>query len=307
MEFKDYYKILGVNKTATDEELKKAYRDLAKKHHPDKNPGDKSAEDKFKDISEAYEVLKDPEKRKKYDALGSNWKQAGTGNFDEWFKNYSHSNQGQSTFSFEDVFGGGEEGFTDFFDLFMGRGAKQRSYSFRSTPKKGRDYESSLNISLEEAFKGTTKELSVDGRHIRVKIEPGTEEGKKLRLKNQGGASSSGGESGDLFLKISFDKHKSFEKKGNDLHLKLPVDLYTAVLGGKKEIHTIEGKTINLNIPPETNNGKTLRVPGMGMQIPGTGSRGDLLVKIVINIPQNLTEKEKQLFKQLAELRSKEL
>jgi curved DNA-binding protein len=309
MDFKDYYKILGVEKTASVEEIKKAYRELAKKYHPDKNPDDQSAEENFKNIQEAYEVLKDPEKRKKYDTLGSNWKQAGSGNFDEWFRNYSRSQQGGSTFSFEDVFGGGDAGgFTDFFDLFMGGGSSpgRRQYKWRSASSKGKDYEAALNISLEEAFNGTVKEFNLNGRKIRVRIEPGTEEGKKLRLKNQGGAGIQGGESGDLYLKIKFEKHDRFNKKGEDLHVSLPVDIYTAMLGGKKEIHTIDGKTINITIPPETSSGKVLRVKGMGMNIPGTNKRGDLLVKIMITVPQNLTDKEKELFKQLAELRNKE-
>jgi curved DNA-binding protein len=305
MEFKDYYKILGVEKTASTQELKKAYRELAKKYHPDKNPGDSTAEENFKNIQEAYEVLKDPEKRKKYDSLGSNWKQAGQGNFDEWFRNYSRSPQGEGTFSFEDIFGGGAEGgFTDFFDLFMGGGSGgRRRQQWRSASSKGKDYEAQLNISLEEAFKGTLKEFDLNGKRIRVRIEPGTEEGKKLRLKNQGGAGMGGGESGDLYLKIKFEKHGTYEKKGDDLHVKLPVDIYTAVLGGKKEVHTIDGKTININIPPETSSGKLLRIKGMGMNIPDSGRRGDLFVRVMVTVPQNLTEEEKSLFKQLAELR----
>jgi curved DNA-binding protein len=305
MEFKDYYKILEVEKTASAEEIKKKYRELAKKYHPDKNPGDNTAEDKFKNISEAYEVLKDPEKRKKYDTLGQNWKQAGTGNFDEWFRGYARSPQGETTFSFEDLFGGGAEGsLNDFFDLFMGRGAgRKRSYQWGSAPAKGKDYEASLNISLEEAFKGTVKEFMLNGKRLRVNIQPGTEEGKKLRLKNQGGAGAPGAESGDLYLKIKLEKHDRFEKKGSDLHVKLPVDIYTAVLGGKKEVQTIDGRTININIPPETSSGKVLRVKGMGMNIPDTSRRGDLFVKVMVTVPQNLTDKEKELFNQLAELR----
>lgn len=299
MEFKDYYKILGVNKNAPLDEIKKAYRELAKKFHPDKNPGDKSAEEKFKDIAEAYEVLKDPDKRKKYDTLGANWKQAGSGNFDDWFRSYARSPQGEGSFSFEDIFGGG--GFTDFFDLFMGGG--RRNYSFRSRPHKGKDYEAVLNISLEEVFSGTTKEINVGGKKIRVRIDAGSEEGKRLRLKNQGAPGEQGGESGDLYLKIKHEKHASFEKSGDDLVLNLPVDLYTTVLGGKKEIQTIDGKKINITIPPETSSGKILRIRGMGMKAPVSGSRGDLLIKIEIEIPRNLTDEEKQLFNKLAELR----
>jgi curved DNA-binding protein len=305
MDFKDYYKILGVEKTASIEELKKAYRELAKKYHPDKNPGNASAEDRFKEIQEAYEVLKDPEKRKKYDTLGANWKQAGSGNFDDWVRTYARSPQGETTFSFEDIFGSGSEGgYTDFFDLFMGgRSAGRRQTQWRSVSSRGKDYEAILNISLEEAFSGTTKEFDLNGKRIRVNVIPGTEEGKKLRLKNQGGAGMQGGESGDLYLKIKFEKHDKYEKKGDDLHIRLSVDLYTAVLGGKKEIETIDGSKINITIPPETSSGKVLRVKGMGMMVTGTGSRGDLFIKVMVTVPKNLTEQEKKLFNQLAELR----
>lgn len=306
MDFKDYYKILNVDKSATQAQLKKAYRDLAKKYHPDKNPGDKSAEDKFKDLQEAYEVLKDPEKRKKYDTLGSNWKQAGTGDFDEWFRDYAHSNQNQQSFSFEDLFGSASGGGLDFFDIFTGGARGQENFFRRQSPSKGKDYESILNISLEEGFRGTQKEFNIDGRRIRVKIEPGTEEGKKLRLKNQGGTGSSGAQNGDLYLKIKFEKHDRFEKKGDDLHVKLNIDLYTAVLGGKKEVETLDGKVINIAIPPETNTGRVLRLKGLGMLVQGTSRRGDLFVKVIVNIPQNLSEKEKELFTQLAKLRKQE-
>jgi curved DNA-binding protein len=253
-------------------------------------------------------VLKDPEKRKKYDALGQNWKQAGTGNFDQWFRSYARSPQGEGTFSFEDLFGGGgQEEFTDFFDLFMGgsRSGRQQQ-QWRTVSSKGKDYEATLNISLEEAIKGTVKEFSLNGKRIRVNLEPGTEEGKKLRLKNQGGEGIRGGQSGDLYLKIKFEKHDNFEKKGDDLFIKTSVDLYTAVLGGKKEITTIDGKTININIPSGSSSGKVLRIKGLGMPVPGSSRRGDLFIKIMVTVPQNLTEKEKELFVQLAELRKKE-
>jgi curved DNA-binding protein len=309
MEFKDYYKILGVEKTASDDEIRKAYRKLAKKYHPDKNPSDLTAEAKFKEVSEAYEVLKDPEKRKKYDTLGSNWKQyqhAG-GSGEDWVKNFNQNRQGgsyQFSGDFNDLFGN-VGGFSDFFESFFGgRGARSRGAGgFTSASQKGSDYEAVLNISLEEAHRGTEKQFTVDGRTLKVKITPGMESGKKLRLKNQGGEGIRGGEKGDLFLKIQIDKHPSFVRKENDLYYDLNVDLYTAVLGGKKEITTLDGKRININIPKETENGKVLKIRDMGMNRPNISGRGDLFIRINVQIPKNLTEEERKLFEKLASLR----
>lgn len=306
MEFKEYYKILGVEKTAKDDEIKKAYRSLAKKYHPDKNPDDKTAEAKFKEVSEAYEVLKDPVKRKKYDQLGSNWKQyqhTGAGR-ENWNKDF---NQQGSNFhfsgSFDDLFGN-VGGFSDFFESFFGgRGRPDSAAGFTSnTPQKGSDYEAILNISLEEAHRGTEKQFTVEGRTLKVKVTPGMESGKKLRLKNQGGEGIRGGEKGDLYLKIQIEKHPYFERKQNDLYYNLNIDLYTAVLGGKKEITTLDGKRINITIPKETDNGKILKIRNMGMNR-ANDERGDLYIKINIQLPKNLTEEERKLFERLASLR----
>ena len=309
MEFKDYYKTLGLDKQATADDIKKAYRKLAKKYHPDKNPNDKVAEEKFKEVSEAYEVLKDPEKRKKYDTLGANWKhyQHAGGNPDDWFRNFHQGRQGgsyQFSGSFNDLFGN-IGGFSDFFESFFGGGERHRGTDgFANVAQKGSDYEASLIISLEEAHKGVEKQFVVNGRTLRVKITPGIEEGKKLRLRNQGGEGRAGGEKGDLYLKIKIEKHPYFERKENDLYYDLNVDLYTAVLGGKKEVTTLDGKRINIIIPKETENGKILKVKGMGMNKPGRTDRGDLFVRINVNIPQNLTNEEIKLFEKLKSLRS---
>jgi curved DNA-binding protein len=309
MEFKDYYKILSLDKNASDDEIRKAYRKLAKKYHPDKNPNDSSAEAKFKEVSEAYEVLKDPEKRKKYDRLGANWKQyqhAGEGN-EDWFKHFNQNRQAsgyQFSGNINNIFGN-VDGFSDFFESFFGSGDKfSDTTAFSNSPQKGRDYEAELTISLEEAHKGTEKQFTIDGKTLKVKITPGTVDGKKLRLKNLGGQGIRGGEKGDLYLKIQIKKHPDFERKENDLYYNLDVDLYTALLGGKKEIITLDGKRININIPKGTDNGTVLKIKGMGMNKPDSANGGDLFIRIYIHIPKNLTDEERKLFEKLKSLRS---
>lgn len=302
MEYKDYYKILNVDKNASQEEIKKSYRSLAKKYHPDKNPNDKSAEEKFKEIQEAHEVLKDPEKRSKYDRLGSNWKQyerAGTENFHNQQRGQSYNFSGD----FGSVFGNMGGGFSDFFQAFMG-GAFDSGDSFKSsrTSRKGKDYQATLNISLEEAHSGSERQFSIDGKKIKVKVEKGIKDGTKLRLKNQGAHGSAGGEKGDLYLTIKIDDHSLYERKENDIYFNLKIDLYTALLGGNETVRTIDGKTININIPAETENGKLLRIPQMGMNS-NSGMRGDFYVRISILLPKNLSEEEKKLINQLKELR----
>jgi len=306
MEFKDYYNILGVDKTASDEEIRKAYRKLAKKYHPDKNPNDSTAEAKFKEVSEAYEVLSDPEKRKKYDMLGSNWKHYQNAGWtgDDWFKDFTQQGTGfRFSGSFDDLFGN-IGGFSDFFESFFGNSRRERSSaSFTDIPQKGRDYEAVLNITLEEAHKGTEKKITVNGKTLKVKIDPGIESGKKLRLKNQGGEGINGGSKGDLYLKIQIEKHPLFEREGDDLYYNLNIDLYTAILGGKKEITTLDGKKINIIIPKETENGKVLKIKGMGMNKYSFFGRGDLYVKIFVSLPKNLSYEEIKLFEKLKSLR----
>jgi curved DNA-binding protein len=317
MEFKDYYKTLGVEKDATQEEIKKAYRKLAMKYHPDRNPGNKQAEEKFKEITEANEVLGNPDKRKKYDQLGANWRQyEHAGGAQDWYRNYSSGNPGGS-YQFEGDLGdlfGNIGGFSDFFESFFGgRSTRQRpGQGFRrAAASKGQDYEANLNISLAEAFNGTESQFRIDGKTLRVKIAPGTREGSKLRLKNQGAAGMRGGERGDLYLNIHIIDDPFYEIKDDDLYFNLDLELYTAVLGGKKQITTLEGKTINLNIPPETDNGKIFKIKGMGLpKISPKESfrtnknlRGDLYIRVIIQIPKNLTEEEKKLYKKLSDLR----
>jgi curved DNA-binding protein len=307
MEFKDYYKILGVDKGATTDEIKKAYRRLAKKYHPDKNQGDRSSEEKFKEINEANEILSNPEKRKKYDQLGSNWNRSNNVNtdFDDWFRNFSSSRTSTSgnAENFRDIFDD-FGGFSDLFENIMG--GNYRTSRGRQRTRKGADYEAVLNITLEEAFNGVEKQFTVDGRTLKVKIVPGVAHGKKLRLRNQGATGSGGGQRGDLFLTINIINHPDYERRGNDLYYNLNIDLYTAVLGGKKQIKTLDGKKINIEIPKETENGKVLRIKGLGIEQPeNIKQRGDLFIKINVEIPKNLTQEEILLFTRLAEIRNR--
>ena len=308
MEYKDYYKTLGVNKNATTEEIRKAYRQLAKKYHPDKNPGNKSSEEKFKELTEANEVLSDAEKRKKYDMLGANWKQyqtAGNQENNNWYSQFNTGGGGRQ-FDFSSDAGGmfgGEGGFSEFFESFFGGNLKDKARTNpRTQPRKGKDYESKLNVSLNEAYSGSEREFTINGKRLKIKITPGIEYGKKLRLKNQGGEGTRGGERGDLYLTINIEKHPLYERKGDDLYLNMDIDLYTAILGGKKQLKTIDGKIINITIPKETDNETILRMKDLGMPKSG-GGKGDLFVTIKIRIPKGLSVEERSLFEKLAYLR----
>lgn len=312
MEYKDYYKILGVSKTASQDEIKKAYRKLAVKYHPDKNAGNKEAEERFKEIAEAYEVLKDPEKRKKYDQLGANWKQfenAGPGA-------YGYSNfggQGGSTFYYEgdlgDIFGSGGEDFSDFFKSFFGGGFSSRGFDGGRTryssarPRDGHDLRAEMEITLEEAFHGTSRILNVNGEKLRVKTKPGAYDGQELRIRGKGGHGVNGGNRGDIYVTIRVLPDPRYTVQGNDLILKADVDLYTAVLGGKIEIDTLSGK-VSVPVPAGSQSGSKLRLRGKGMPVYGKpGQAGDLYVQLNVLIPKHLTEKETELFKQLRDLR----
>lgn len=316
MEYRDYYKILGVDKKAGQDEIKKKYRKLAQKYHPDRNPDNKQAEDKFKEIQEAYEVLKDPDKREKYDRLGANWKQyqhagAGGGGYD--FSDWAQSGGGRRyRTSFDDMFGGGG-GFSDFFESFFGGGFSGRQ-GFRSRgfgggqssgfqQMKGQDYEANIRLNLTDAYHGTSTTLNVDGKKIRVNLKPGVRDGQTLRVKGKGGPSQAGGQPGDILLKLSVANNTAFKVKENDLHLDVNVDLYKALLGGSITVNTMN-KPISIKIPAETSNGKVLRLKGQGMPVFGKqGQFGDLYVKINVVLPKKLSAQEKELFKQLAALR----
>jgi curved DNA-binding protein len=312
MEFKDYYKVLGVEKTATKDEISKAFRKLAVKYHPDKNPNNKAAEEKFKEITEAHEVLADPEKRKKYDALGANWNQyqSSGGGFEDFFSQYGGGKRGGTTYEFSGNFGdifGGTGGFSDFFENLFGQAGSGGSkfYGSQMGKEKGQDYEATLYVSLEEAYNGISKEVLINGKKLRIKINPGTRDGDKLRLKAQGGASRTGKELGDLFLTIKIERHPFYEIEDDDLYYELTIDLYTAVLGGKKKIKLINGKTINLNIPKGTDNDSIFRIGKFGLKKSGPGEeRGNLFVRLKIDVPKNLSKKELSLFEELSKLRN---
>jgi curved DNA-binding protein len=307
MEYKDYYKILGVSKNAPVEEIKKAYRKLAAKYHPDKNPGDKAAEEKFKDINEAKEVLSDPEKRKMYERFGSAYKQYQTtgrpGDFD--WSQFTGGRGGQSfgggSINFEDLFGGSG----DFFEILFGQpsaGGRRKNWRSASVAK-GQDLTAEASVTLEEAYHGTTRQLSVGGEMIKFSIKPGTKDRQKLKMSGKGGPGKNDGPRGDLYITVKVTPHPRFERDGDNLIGDLPVDIYTAILGGKAELKTLKG-VIKVDIPPETENGKMLRLKGMGMPLYGLPDTfGDLYAKISLKIPQNLSAEEAALFKKLKRLR----
>lgn len=303
MEYKDYYKVLGVTKTATADEIKKAYRKLAVKYHPDKNQGNKAAEDRFKEVNEANEVLGDPEKRKKYDEVGENWK---------YYENQAAQNQGgfggsrsgnrgggQQFYSSED-FGGGE--FSDFFENIFGRGFAGNGGSRASSKRKGGDYQAEVELSLEDAYNGTARLLEVNGEKLQMKFK-GVRDGQTLKIKGKGAHGTGGGERGDIYVTVLIPPHPHFERKEDDLYCDAPIELYTLILGGKATIRTMKG-AIKMDIPKDTDNGKTFRLKGMGMPKFGkTDEFGDLYAKVKVVLPKKLSEKEIELFKQLAQLK----
>lgn len=291
MEFKDYYKTLETPRGASQEEIKKAYRRLARKYHPDLNPNNKIAEEKFKDISEAYEVLGNPESRKKYDALGSNWKyyrqQTGSpppheGSFQRRTQTKTEKDSFQSFF--EDQFN-----FSDFFQTFFGGEARQT--------QTGKDVHYTLSIRLEEAYRGCEKKIIVQDKEFNLKIKPGIADGQKLKIKNFGQ------NGGDLYLKINVLVHPVFERKGNDLYRSLTVDLYTAILGGEVTIQGIDGKGIKVKIPQGAQHDSVLRLKEKGMPYYNSPLHfGNLFLKLKIHIPSRLSPQEIKLFEQLAAL-----
>ena len=314
MDYKDYYQMLGVSKDADQDQIKKAYRKMARQYHPDVNPDDPQAEEKFKDINEAYQVLSDEEKRKKYDQFGSQWKQyqrtGGRPEDFDWSQWAARGGAGGGQYrtvsqqEFEQMFGGGLGGFSDFFEtLFGGMGGVRGNPRTAHRPggqttARGRDIEHPVQISLEEAFRGATRLLTFEGgRRIEASIPPGVKSGSRVRLSGQGAEGARG--AGDLYLKVEVQPHPKFHRNGDDLRFDQPVDFFTALLGGEVQIATID-KEVKLTVPPETDSGKTFRLKGLGMpRLGGLNKRGDLYVTLQIQVPKNLTAEQKKKFEEL--------
>ena len=329
MEYKDYYKVLGVEKNASQDDIKKAYRKLARKFHPDANPNNPAAEEKFKEIGEAYEVLKDPEKRSRYDQLGSNWKQfsrAGAGG-QGW-----PGGAGQTTYTYD--FSGGDfgfgdlgSGFSDFFEMFFGRGSDERFSSFFSgsgggggsqtkqerrsfwrnsgAAQKGQDYQYNLTITLREAYFGTQRVINLQKggkvRTVNIKVPKGIKDGGKIRVKGEGGPVPRGGESGDLYLLVNISSHNFFVRRDDDLYCEVPVTIKEAMFGAKIDVPTFGGR-ISVTLPPNTQTGKNLRVKGKGMPKLKSSEYGDLYIKIKVTLPSNLTAEQKRRLEEFAKI-----
>ncbi|GAA3732672.1 MULTISPECIES: DnaJ C-terminal domain-containing protein [Flavobacterium] len=305
MDYIDYYKVLDVTKSATEADIKKAYRKLARKYHPDLNPNDKEAEKKFKEINEANEVLSNPENRKKYDKYGKDWKHA-----DEFEKAGYDPNQQQSRqqggyqYSEGDFsgFGGGDfsgSDFSEFFNSMYGSGGRSRSQS----KYRGQDFNAELELDLAEAYTTHKRNLSVNGKNIRITIPAGVENGQIIKIPNHGGPGVNGGPNGDLYITFVISNNSDFKREGNNLYAEAPIDLYTAVLGGETYINTFDGK-VKIKVPAETQPGTKVKLKGKGFPVYKKENQfGDLYITYTIKIPTKLSDKEKELFEELAKLR----
>ncbi len=308
---------MGLNKDASDAEIKKSFRKLARKYHPDVNPDDKGSEEKFKEINEAYEVLSDPEKRQKYNMLGADWQrwqQRGDGgggfNWGQWTSNPGGSSGGGSrryrTESFEDLFntGGGttDPSVSDFFSQIFGRGTGRRRSGFRPRSQPSRDYTQEIAISLRDAYLGTMRILVKNGKRLKATIPPGAKTGTKIRLAGEGSAAGFGRRAGDLFLAITVLPDPNFERKGDDLYSSVEVTMYTALLGGKIRVETMESQVV-LTIKPCTQNGQLIRLRGKGMpNLRNKEQYGDLYIKVSVQLPTELTPRQRQLLEEMREM-----
>ncbi|GAB3919309.1 DnaJ C-terminal domain-containing protein [Larkinella terrae] len=295
MAFIDYYNTLGIKKDASTDDIKKAYRKLARKYHPDLNPNDKEANTRFQQINEANEVLSDPEKRKKYDQYGEDWKHAEQ--FEQARQSQQNAGRGEQRFS-GDAFSGSD--FSDFFESFFGE--KPRGGSGRQAQFRGQDYSAELHISLREAYQTHQHTLTVNGKNIRITVPAGIANGQVIKVTGQGGPGANGGPAGDIYITFVIAEDADFKRLNDDLYKTVEVDLYTAVLGGDVTIETLSGK-VKLKVSPETQNGTKVRLKGKGFPVyKQDGKFGDLYVTYSVKIPTGLTEEQKELFKKLAEL-----
>lgn len=305
MAAKDYYKTLGIGKNASSEEIKKAYRKLALQYHPDKNKGDKIAEEKFKDVNEANSVLIDPEKRKLYDQYGEHWEQVqqggSAGGRPGGGSARQRSGRQPPPFSFDASDFENDERFEDLFSQFFG--GQQRGRGRSARPRNGSDVEAEVQISLEDAFEGMSRMISLGTEQYRLTLKKGVKEGQQFRLRGKGQPGVHGGKTGDLLLNIRIAPHPRYTRTGHDLYCKQSVDLVTAVLGGKTRIQTLHGEKM-MTLQPGTQNGATLRMRGLGMPVYDTpGAFGDLYVEISVAIPNKLSPEEHALYSQLASLK----
>jgi curved DNA-binding protein len=311
MDYKDYYQTLGVPRDASEKDIKSAFRKLARQHHPDVNPGDKAAEEKFKNINEAYEVLSDAEKRKKYDAFGADWEryqqaggQPGGFDFSQWQAQPGNGQQWDVRYGspedFADLFGQGEP-YSDFFSTLFGRQGRGRP----AGPRRGQDFEHPLRISFDEAFRGTRRVFQIDDRRIEATIPAGVRTGSRVRLSGQGGPGAGGGPGGDLYLVIEVEPDARFERRGDDLYSDANVDFYRAVLGGEVRVPTPDG-AVALRLPPRTQAGQSFRIRGKGMPALGGTGRGDLYARVKIMLPADLTDEELEGLRELARKRGGE-
>lgn len=294
MAYIDYYKILGVGKSASQDDIKKAYKKLARKHHPDLNPGKSEAQQNFQEINEANEVLSDPEKRKKYDRYGENWKHA-----DQFEAQKQQYRQQGGDESYRSSGFPGEDGeFSDFFEsLFGNRGGGRRGGGFR-----GQDYNAELHLSFRDAAKTHKQVLTVNGKNIRITVPAGVADGQSIKLPGQGGPGRSGGPAGDLYISFVIAEDVVFKRLGDDLYVTVPLDLYTAVLGGEQVVDTLDGK-VKLKIKSGTQNGTKVRLKGKGFPVYKKENRaGDLIVTYSVEVPEKLTEKQKELFREIQSL-----
>lgn len=294
MAFVDYYKVLGINKTATEKDIKNTYRKLARKFHPDVNPNDKDAQKKFQEINEANEVLSDPEKRKKYDQYGNDWKHA------DQFESTRQSGQKTRQSTGGQNYSGGfdEKDYSDFFSSMFGGSGKQS----RQANYKGQDFNAELRLSLRDAYISQKQTLTVNGKNIRLTIPAGTENGQTIKIKGHGGLGFNGGPNGDLYITFSIANDPEFKRVNNDLYKNIEIDLYTAILGNEITINTFSGK-VKLQVKPETQNGTKVKLKGKGFpHYKNETLFGDLYITYSVKIPKNLSEKEIELFNELSKL-----